>query len=149
MILRTTICSSKLSTLLSEQNWCFVIKTKQKHKPWVGSSQAHSFCLLTSVAALSCMCAQLCLTLCNPMDCSLPGSSLHGLFQARILEWAAISSPRGSFQLRDRTWSPVSPALAGGFFTTLPSGKPTYLSRHTMADIGEPHPWLTNMPRSR
>ena len=35
--------------------------------------------------------AQLCSTLCDPMDCSPPGSSLHGIFQARLLEWAAIS----------------------------------------------------------
>ena len=35
--------------------------------------------------------AQLCLTLCDPMDCSLPGSSIHGIFQARALEWAAIA----------------------------------------------------------
>ena len=47
--------------------------------------------------------AQLCLTLCNPMDCSLPGSPLHGILQARVLEWIAISFSRGSSQLRDRT----------------------------------------------
>ena len=35
--------------------------------------------------------AQLCLTLSNPMDCSLPGSSVHGIFQARVLEWGAIA----------------------------------------------------------
>ena len=35
--------------------------------------------------------AQLCLTLSNPMDCSLPGSSIHGIFQARVLEWSAIA----------------------------------------------------------
>jgi len=35
--------------------------------------------------------AQLCPTLCNPMDCSLPGSSVHGIFQARVLEWGAIA----------------------------------------------------------
>ena len=35
-------------------------------------------------------CAQLCLTLCKPMDCSLPGSSVHGIFQARVLEWVSI-----------------------------------------------------------
>ena len=39
---------------------------------------------------------QLCPVLCNPMDCSSPGSSVHGIFQARILEWVAISSSRGS-----------------------------------------------------
>ena len=48
--------------------------------------------------------AQSCPTLCNPMDCSLPGSMVHGIFQARILEWAAISFSRGSSQPRDQTW---------------------------------------------
>ena len=47
--------------------------------------------------------AQLCPTLCDPMDCSLPGSSVHGIFQATILEWAAISFSRGSSQPRDQT----------------------------------------------
>ena len=40
--------------------------------------------------------AQLCLILCNPMDCSSPGSSVHGILQARVLEWGAISFSRGS-----------------------------------------------------
>ena len=48
--------------------------------------------------------AQSCLTLCNPMDYSLPGFSLHGILQARVLEWVAISFSRGAPQLRDRTW---------------------------------------------
>ena len=49
--------------------------------------------------------AQSCLTLfCNPMDCSPPGSPVHGVFQAGILEWVAISSCRGSFWPRDWTW---------------------------------------------
>ena len=39
---------------------------------------------------------QLCLTLCDPMDCSLPGSSVHGILQARILEWITVPSSRGS-----------------------------------------------------
>ena len=43
-----------------------------------------------------CSIAQSCLTLCDPMDCSLPGSSIHGIFQARVLEWGAISFSRGS-----------------------------------------------------
>ena len=47
--------------------------------------------------------AQWCLTLWDPMDCSLPGSSLHGILQARVLEWVAISFSRGSSQLRERT----------------------------------------------
>ena len=44
---------------------------------------------------------KLCLTLCDPMGCSLPGSSVHGIFQARVLEWVAISFSRGSSQTRD------------------------------------------------
>ena len=43
--------------------------------------------------------------LCNPMDCSLPCSSIHEIFQARVLEWVAISFYRGSSQARDRTWA--------------------------------------------
>ena len=52
---------------------------------------------------LLCSVAQLCPTLCNPMDCSPPGSSVYGIFQERILEWVTISSSRGSSQPRDRT----------------------------------------------
>ena len=46
---------------------------------------------------------QSCLTLCDPMDYSLQGSSDHGIFQARVLEWVAISFSRGSSRARDRT----------------------------------------------
>ena len=49
---------------------------------------------------------QSCLTLCDPMDYSPPGSSVHGILQARILEWVAMPSSRGSSQLRDQT--PIS-----------------------------------------
>ena len=48
--------------------------------------------------------AQLCLTLCDPMDCSPPGSSVRGIFQARVLEWVASSCSRGSSWPRDWTW---------------------------------------------
>ena len=48
-------------------------------------------------------CAESCLTLCDPVDCSLPGSSVHGIFQVRILEQIAISSSRGSSRARDGT----------------------------------------------
>ena len=48
--------------------------------------------------------AQSCLTLCHPIDCSSPGSSVCEIPQARILEWIAIPTSRGSSQPRDRTW---------------------------------------------
>ena len=64
----------------------------------------------------TCVCSvgQLCPALCNLMDCSLPGSSVHGIFQARILEWVAIPFSRASSQPRD--WTQVS-CIAGRFFT--------------------------------
>ena len=82
------------------------------------------FCPVDSVWCLKpgdedvCVCvlvAQSCLTLCNSMDCTPPGFSVHGILQARILEWIAIPFSRGSSQPRDGTqvsW------LAGEFFTT-------------------------------
>ena len=57
---------------------------------------------------------QSCWILCDPMDCSPPGSSVHGILQARILEWVAIPFSRGSSRPRDRTL--VSP-ITGRFFT--------------------------------
>ena len=67
--------------------------------------------------ALTYMCvlvAKLCLTLCDPVDCSPPGSSVHGILQAKILEWVAMPSSRGSSRPRAQTCVSCS---AGGFFT--------------------------------
>ena len=58
--------------------------------------------------------AQSCPTLCNPMNCSLPGFSIYGIFQARVLEWVAISFSRGSSQPREQTWASC---IAGRLFT--------------------------------
>ena len=57
-------------------------------------------------------------TVCNPADCSPPGSSVLGILQARIMEWVAMPSSRESSWLRDRTHLSMSPALAGIFFMT-------------------------------
>ena len=71
-----------------------------------------------------CACAQLCPTLCDPMDCSTPGFFVHGIFQARILEWVVISSSRGSSLPRDWTRVSLPSALVGRFLTSEPHGKP-------------------------
>ena len=71
------------------------------------------------------MCAQSSLTFCNPMDCSPPGSYAHGIFQARILEWVASSSCRGSSWPRDQTHVSHFSCIAGRFLTTEPSMKPS------------------------
>ena len=64
---------------------------------------------------------QSCPTLCNTMDCNPPGFSVHGIFQARILEYIVVPSYRGSSRLKDQTR--VS-CTAGGFFTTEPPESP-------------------------
>ena len=70
--------------------------------------------LLSTRACVCVLVAQSCLTLCDPMDCSSPGFSVHGILQERTLEWIAIHSSRGSSQPRDRTQ--VS-CTVGGFLT--------------------------------
>ena len=72
--------------------------------------------------------AQSCPTLCDPIDCSLPGSSVHGIFQARVLEWVAISLSRGSSQPRDQTQARDQTWVsrpAGRCLPSEPPGKPS------------------------
>ena len=71
-----------------------------------------------------CMPAQLCLTLCDSMDCSPPGSSVFGISHARILEWVAIASSRGSSWPRDRTPVFYGSWIDRQIFTTESAGKP-------------------------
>ena len=71
------------------------------------------FALLNNAKTL-----QSCPTLCDPMDHCLWGSSVHGILQAKILEWVAMPSSRGSSDPRTESVSLMLPALAEGFFTT-------------------------------
>ena len=103
---------------------------------------------------------QSCPTLCDPMDCSLPGSSVQGISQARILEWVAISFSRGSSWSRDQTW--VS-CIAGRVFTvwaTREAYKPliqevieAYSSagKESTCNVGRPHfdSWVKMIPWRR
>ena len=75
------------------------IATGLHHLPFWGSK---SLCK----ALVCCSVTKLCLTLCDPMDCGLPDSSIHGIHQARVLEWVAISYSRGSSWSWD--WTRVS-----------------------------------------
>ena len=61
-------------------------------------------CVYIYIYTIVCLIAQSCLTLCCPLDCSLPDSSVHGILQTRILEWGAISFSRGSSQHRPQTY---------------------------------------------
>ena len=77
-----------------------------------------------SVYVCACVRAQLHLTLCNSMDCSPSGSSVYGISQARILEWLPSPTPGDLHKAGIETASPVSPVLAGGYFTAMLPGKP-------------------------
>ena len=85
---------------------------------------------------------QLCLTLCNPINCSLPGSSVHGILQARVLVWVAIWFSRGFSQ----PMSLMSPVLTGRFFTAnITRVAPCYSAMgnlYTMTSNGDhPNSW--------
>ena len=75
-----------------------------------------------------CVCARMHaqshLSLCDPMDCSPPGSSVHGILQVRILEWVACPPPGDPSNPGIEPVSPVSSTLPGRFFATEPPGKP-------------------------
>ena len=75
---------------------------------------------------------QLCTTLCNPMNCSPPGSFVLGILQARILEWVAMLSSRGSSRPRD--WTRVS-CIADRFFTIWAT---THTHTHTQWNVTQP-----------
>ena len=81
--------------------------------------------VITEIHAMLCLVAQLCPTLCDPMDCSPPGSSVHGILQARILDWVAIPSSRGpNPRIPKPRIKPRSPALQADSLLSEPPGKP-------------------------
>ena len=90
--------------------------------PWLGAQTLQLDHVGSQlIPFICCLVAKSCPTLCEPMDCRLPGSSVHGISQARILQWVATSFCRGSPPPRDRIH--VS-CIAGVFFTTEPPRKP-------------------------
>ena len=96
---------------------CTITTLKQ---PLIACFLEHYFvCVQACVLSL-----QLCLTLCDSIDGSLPGSSVHGILQTRILEWVAMPSSRGSSQPRDQTHISYASCIAGGFFTAEPPTEP-------------------------
>ena len=100
-------------------------RASQKRQGWNSSQQDRREKAGTSGVRRECsyhlkaLVAQSCSTLCDPMNCSPPGSSVHGILQARILEWVAIPFSRGSSWPRDWAWL----SHAAGRFFTEPLGK--------------------------
>ena len=102
-----------------------------------GSSFKKCICIIMqayqmkAVCFLWCMCAKSrlsCPTLCDPMDCSLPCSSVHGILQARILERVAMPSSERPPRPRDQTCASCSSCIADRLFTAEPLGKPLAFS---------------------
>ena len=84
----------------------------------------HDWGIQHSTAHITCCQSHSHVWLCDPMDYSLPGSSVHGFSQARILQWVAISFSSDFLDPGIEPKTCASPALAGEFFTTEPPGKP-------------------------
>ena len=99
--------------------------------------RSSSFPGLSVKILMNYVCAQSCLTFCDPMDYSLLGSSVPGILQARILEWVAISSSRGSSQPRDQTHTSCLLHWQADSLPTAPPGKtPSYKVLVTNQDLG-------------
>ena len=91
-----------------------------------------------AVGFVLCFLTQSCPALCDPVDCSPPGSSVHGIFPARLLQWVAISSSRGSSQPRDGTLISYVSCIGGKFFTTSVMWEaPSYSLRCTNCHINQ------------
>ena len=88
--------------------------------------QEHWICQIYC-SYICCSAAQWFPTLCNPMDCSFPGSSVHGIFQARIWSGLPFTSPGDIPDPEIEPTPPTSPALVGGFFTTELPGKLVFI----------------------
>ena len=88
----------------------------------------YHICLFTCVSSQCLVCMCVCSVMSSSWrchECNLSGSSGHGISQAEILEWVAISYSRVSSWPRDWTCIPCVSSMAGGFFTTAPPGNPT------------------------
>ena len=101
-----------------------------------GASSLQKIILCVCVCVCVCVYVQLCLTLCDPMDCSPPGSSVCGIFQARILEWAASrGSSRESSRPRDGTGISCASCIGGGSFHCATWEACVYVCEYTCTQI--------------
>ena len=105
--------ASKLGKVISRLYTCKVIQLYPYKCPFFFKLFSHlGETTYFSLLGVCCCCAQSCLTLCDPLDCSPPGSSVHGTLQARILEWVGISFSRvgslfllqGIFPTQELNW---------------------------------------------
>ena len=109
------ICSSYVLMCF----WLLIVMcSKWFYSPLIGCDPYLNFGKLEPCQCVRAKSLQSCLTLCDPMDCSLPVSPVHGILQARMLEWVSMPSSKGSSHPGIKSMSLMSPALAGRLFTT-------------------------------
>ena len=117
-ILKSTVISTRNGGQVagSGMGWIYTHKYTHTH------THTHTHLAYSLYKCMYCCClvSKSCPALCDPLDCSPPGSSVYGISQARILGWVAISFFRGSSQPRDQT---CAPCMASRFFTTDPPEK--------------------------
>ena len=98
---RMGVKESESTSTVSSVEWLLQMELEKWTYSQSGMCCKKGVCLYFFLCVRVCSVTQLCLTLCDPRDCSPPGSSVHGILQVRILEWTAISSSRGSSPPRD------------------------------------------------
>ena len=115
-----SVCLQLLFLSVTNSYEHFILSTR-----WSTSFPMDAWLSTEFVCVCVCVCVharakslQSCATLCNPMGCRRPGSSVHGVFQASILEWVALPSSRGSSNPGIEPAAHLFPVLAGGFFTS-------------------------------
>ena len=141
---------------MSSSNWCFLTciqvsqeadvtltryqkQSRQRQSPVFQTPVAQGThwpvsATLYSSVSISCVCVSVVSNLHNPLDCSLPGSSVYGTFQAGILKWVATPSSWGPSWPQLEPASPLAPALQADSLTTEPPGKPPWPLRvHQLA----------------
>ena len=141
---------SNLHAPFTLDGWLYLHSSQKKAKPTtklspfselIKSYRFISLSLLTTTLHLfkvKVLVTRSCPTLCNPMDCSPPGSSVHGVLQARILEWVAIPFSRGPSRPRDQSW--VS-HISGKFVTVWTTREALIWGHHHLRSR-----WLKHTP---
>ena len=146
-VLLTTVlwCSTTGQATLPFPSACTSPPVVSSCFPDIPSQRPQSGLILPCSLCLCVLSHSVCPTLCNPVDCSLPGSSVHGILQARILEWVAMPSCRGS---SNPGIEPRSPALKAYILPSKPLGSPGILGWED--PLGSPRilEWV-NYPFSR
>ena len=110
----------------------------------------HIYCICMLHACVHAKLLRLCPTLCDPMDHSPAGFSVHGILQARILKWVAVSGTpfsRGSSQPRDQSHVSCGSCIAGRFFTAKPPGEAMYVTEIPKRTFwpAQPYIWIISM----